>query len=578
MKKIIFVKNVFLFLLVQFILTNSYSTATTQHSLKQEESNAQPALLNSASKSVKTLQETIKDIESLMPDLKTEMEKRFKKLEKISALDKKDPNRKIKKAKKAYEEVKKTFENNKNDIEVLNDISSELKKITKKPDSGRFEIEDFTTDREQEFIKIAHKIRAEEGLKDENLVSEKKDQSSVALSGDDERLRPADQFQIRRGEYILNVSGELSFDTDLKFNRNLISNKNRNKAEFAPELELNLNLTLPNKNFIYTQFSLEEEIEFKNSNTPDFSLDIQLDEAFLELQSFLHPDLTFSIGRQQIFEARRWLYNEKIDSAKLHFHLSSFVFDVVLSPDIDFISYVSYEFAKKSEIAGYVIFRDNEPAGTDSPVWVGLRSFGTLKNGGAEVKYWFEGAYVTGSVNTKPAQDVSGFAVDIGNTYIFRKVRFKPSFTVGYAFGSGDGNSGDSTDHNFRQTGLHSNKAKFGGISNFEYYGVLFDPELSNMHILTAGIGMRPNKKSSIDIVYHYYLQHKASKVIRDSDLKADPTGIDKELGHETDLILGYKGFKNVKLRLKSGYFIPGDGFIENDPAFLLSFDVKYAF
>jgi hypothetical protein len=37
--------------------------------------------------------------------------------------------------------------------------------------------------------------------------------------------------------------------------------------------------------------------------------------------------------------------------------------------------------------------------------------------------------------------------------------------------------------------------------------GERLDPELSNLLIFTGGIGIRPTRRSSIDLVYHHYLQ-----------------------------------------------------------------------
>ena len=78
-------------------------------------------------------------------------------------------------------------------------------------------------------------------------------------------------------------------------------------------------------------------------------------------------------------------------------------------------------------------------------------------------------------------------------------------------------------------------------MPDFLYYGELFDPELSNLLILTAGTGINMTEESSIDIVYHYYLQHKASDELRDAGIDAEPDGESKRLGSEIDLIIGYE-------------------------------------
>lgn len=111
--------------------------------------------------------------------------------------------------------------------------------------------------------------------------------------------------------------------------------------------------------------------------------------------------------------------------------------------------------------------------------------------------------------------------------------------TLGFAFGSGDSDPDTDVDRNFRQTGLHDNSGKFNGNTKFKYYGEVFDPELSNMMIWTAGAGIRPSKNTSLDVVYHHYSQVDRSDELRDVDIDPDPTGKSRDLGHAVDLIVG---------------------------------------
>jgi hypothetical protein len=84
----------------------------------------------------------------------------------------------------------------------------------------------------------------------------------------------------------------------------------------------------------------------------------------------------------------------------------------------------------------------------------------------------------------------------------------------------------------------------------------------------------------SIDLVYHYYVQTEASDELRDSNIDADPNGINKSLGSEIDLILGYEQ-KEEKLAvaLSFGYFIPGSAFSSDaENGFLTKLVMAYAF
>jgi alginate production protein len=100
------------------------------------------------------------------------------------------------------------------------------------------------------------------------------------------------------------------------------------------------------------------------------------------------------------------------------------------------------------------------------------------------------------------------------------------------------------------------------------------------MSIITAALGVNPSEETSIDLVYHYYRQAKASEEIRDSAIDADPDGINKSLGHEIDLILGYEALsEKVAVGLFFGYFIPGDAFPpDSGNAFLTKILMEYEF
>src|SRR6058998_1637039 len=64
---------------------------------------------------------------------------------------------------------------------------------------------------------------------------------------------------------------------------------------------------------------------------------------------------------------------------------------------------------------------------------------------------------------------------------------------------SGDESPNDRHNNQFRQSGLHTNETRFGGLSKFKIYGEALDPELSNIEIFTAGVGFRPFSNVFVD-------------------------------------------------------------------------------
>jgi alginate production protein len=158
--------------------------------------------------------------------------------------------------------------------------------------------------------------------------------------------------------------------------------------------------------------------------------------------------------------------------------------------------------------------------------------------------------------------------------------RFKPSVTVGFAFGSGDVDSSGRAHRGFRQTGLHDNSDKLNGTTSVRYYGELFNPELSNLMVFTVGAGIRPTKKVSMEIIYHHYWQDRAHDELKDSDIDADPDGVNRELGAEFDAVLVLRNIFNFTIEASFGVFVPGKAFSsdEDESAFLGSVRTIYTF
>jgi len=226
---------------------------------------------------------------------------------------------------------------------------------------------------------------------------------------------------------------------------------------------------------------------------------------------------------------------------------------------------------REIELEGYVIVRDDRDADRRRLVFLGVRSRGEPVE---DLDYWFELGYVGG--RDGPSR-VRGWGVDLGVTYELQ-VGPKPALTLGLAFGSGDRNPEDGLDRSFRQTGLQENEGDFGGSASFRYYGEVLDPELSNLAIVTVGLGVRPGEQFSLDLVYHYYLQHRASTALR-SALDAEPSGRSPHLGHGLDLIVGLEEiWARLDVKAVLGYFWPGAAFPGSDGAWLVGAEVQFRF
>jgi alginate production protein len=191
------------------------------------------------------------------------------------------------------------------------------------------------------------------------------------------------------------------------------------------------------------------------------------------------------------------------------------------------------------------------------------------------VGYWLDLAWVHGDerrnafeelsrdrsvVEERNDLEVSGWAFDLGLTWLLPG-RLEPRIFAGYARGSGDRPRDHGTDRSFRQTGLEENEAGFGGVERFSHYGVLLDPELSNLGIVTAGAGISLLRSSSLDLVYHHYRLIEPAEELLDARVDVALDGRHRDVGHEVDLVLAIEEWERLELELILSAFRAGDAF-----------------
>ena len=359
------------------------------------------------------------------------------------------------------------------------------------------------------------------------------------------------------------------------------------EAEFYPsdyfeaflELELNANVPLLD--------------EFGDQST---DVALSLSEAYGD---FIYPlddyDLFVRLGRQRYVDDREWLYDDNLDAARLFFGTDntwveiSAVYEGFVPRDIwnddsldskrdranYYIAYVKHKPISELDLSAFVIKREDKEFNSstgDFPLYLGIHSDGKFFD--RRLRTWLEFAHVRGE---DFGEDIDAYGFDIGGRYTF-DLPFEPRVTLGYAFGTGDGNQGDGEARDFRQTGLQGNQASFGGVTGFEYYGVLLDPELSNLHIPTLGVGISPTPESSLDIVYHHYRQVEPTDFLFDSGIDIDPDGFERTVGNEIDVVAGYEFENGFEIEAIFAYFMPGNAFdFDAEDAFSFQLFLDYA-
>jgi alginate production protein len=375
----------------------------------------------------------------------------------------------------------------------------------------------------------------------------------------------------------LEAEREENFDLDL----------DKQKDETSVEPRLSMSLSYTPKETIQAYLNVEASYLFidDDRDLKDDEKRLQVKQAFLSF-SGLPDGATVKLGRQRFRDEREWLADEELDGIRLFHHISRFAGEVSaarrndrdLLNDQEFDKVDNYFLrglfaANKDQRADLYLLGQNDRRDNDEDrLYLGLYSGGEPLD---DLDYWLNLAYLWGEADSN---DIRAYGVDVGGTYVF-DVAFDPSITLGYAYGSGDAEPDDGRDGNFRQTGLQDNTARLNGLIRLKYYGETVDPELSNLQIASAGVGIRPTKSTSLDLVYHNYRQVEASTQVRDWELRKDPNGRSTDIGYGVDLVAGYRIKPHYKGSLIFGHFRPGSAFDDDaDDAYYAELELMYEF
>ncbi|TJZ89873.1 hypothetical protein FA743_17465 [Paracoccus gahaiensis] len=295
-------------------------------------------------------------------------------------------------------------------------------------------------------------------------------------------------------------------------------------------------------------------------------------------QAYLRYDgaVELRVGRWLYRDEREWLIDENIDGVLARVEMGKVRVDALagrvgwvprelFEPDSrgDRIAYAGLlaevEAADDIHVAGFALLGDDRERGGGEQLSLGLRSWGELDAG---ISYWADAGLSRGEAE---GRRLKGYGFDLGATRLWEDHDLQPRLTLGWAQGSGDGDPSDGTDRTYRQTGLQSNEGRLGGFAKLKYYGEALDPDLGNLRIATAAVGVTPGEHLSIDLVYHHYRLLEAA-------------GGEAHLGDAIDLVLGFRPTDALEVDAAFGWFSGGDGDTAPQRAFAGRIEVEYAF
>jgi alginate production protein len=340
------------------------------------------------------------------------------------------------------------------------------------------------------------------------------------------------------------------------------------------------------------EYPIQEELQIQLPNgdvkvTQGREPTLLVEQLLLTVRNVIAP-FEINLGRRNYEDDRHWVFDGSIDVASLSYRHENVRGELMVGRDLLWsldalrkikkpltemaMLYADYRGFDNNVLAAYVMKR-RDPLGQEgAPVNWSLRASGKPS---ATFSYWLEAALQRGK--DENGQKFKASAFDVGGTYRFADWPFDPNVTLSYAYGSGDGSPDDGINQEFRQTGLQTNEAKYIGLSKFKAYGEMLDSELSNMKIVTLGLGARLQPGISVDMIYHRYRLDALASEIRNWGLTAQMNTLpgsatkpqSKEMGQEVDLVIGFRGLFDIRrlgLDLRIGRFFPGAAFRRADP------------
>ncbi|MHC5064869.1 MAG: alginate export family protein [Planctomycetota bacterium] len=377
------------------------------------------------------------------------------------------------------------------------------------------------------------------------------------------------------------LGGQGSFKSEYDDEFDLNESNDRDRAKLRSEGKLDLLLIMDDRaSFVLIEgkFKRTDRLREGDRNTTENQWSLSRAYAYLRFSDLFR----LQFGRQDFDEEREWLYDEVLDGVRIRsswnawdLELSASTGREVLMPKNStddtstYAAIVRYHLNDDHHLSAYAIDRDDRSADDFEPFLYGLRSYAKPRRG---LGHWVELAAAAGDDG---GRSIDGAAFDFGAFYRF-DLPWRPTLIAGYASSSG---KRDSNRHaGFRQTGLQDNNAKFGGVTSYKYYGEVLEPMLANLQISTLGLGIRPHRAFSMDLLFHTYRMDVASSSLVDSNLRTMPNGDSRDVGWAADMVTGYRYFNRLSAELVLGHFSPGRAFDNRDNALKLEFQLRLKF
>jgi alginate production protein len=407
------------------------------------------------------------------------------------------------------------------------------------------------------------------------------------LTEREDKRRPLVPWSVEIGGRPLTVGGEYEIEI-LGLRGDVFEEdaEDDDRVFFAQGLEVETFYTFGEPLSIFAQVRVAMEEDLVSHAGEEISdAFVERGEMWLASEDIFGSGVSFDVGHLDFEDDRRWWWDDELDAARATYEIGDFEITMAVGRELfaersdqggvepededvlRVIGEASWDWRwghslqgfllyqddrSSSERIGEVVARDREDDDDARLTWLGARAIGAIDLGAPGlVGYWLDLAWVDGDERRNEFEDVSrrrsvveerigrhlsGWAFDAGVTWLLPG-RLEPRLFAGYARGSDE----------FRQTGIEENEAGFGGVERFAHYGVLLDPELANLAVVTVGGGISLFQSSSLDFVYHRYRLVDRADALVDATFDAPLDARHRELGDEVDLVLALEEWERLE-------------------------------
>ncbi|GAB4351140.1 MAG: alginate export family protein [Candidatus Abyssubacteria bacterium] len=387
-------------------------------------------------------------------------------------------------------------------------------------------------------------------------------------------------------------SGAIGFDDDINEN-DWITQRTRVNVDAKLSGGVRGFVELQSYDFWGTEAEVAEEIDgfedgFLSSTTGGAEDDVDLYQAYIEMNDIADYPFMLRIGRQELVYGREWLvgnndagvdffglsfdavkasYNDdlfQIDAwwSKLEENTAPSASEVEQDGDVDFYGvYGTYKGLEDIAIDGYWLFvRDGVDSGSGFDNLklhtVGARGAGMWDLGAGVLDANIEAAFQFG--DNGEDGDYEGWAFNAMAGYTFNDVQWSPRLEGEYVYFSGDDDAADEDSEEFVRlfSDVHYGELNLGGT---------LDAAATNLHIFKIGGSIVPVERLTLKADFYYFLLAED-----DEEGGATTFGIDQGTasaddnpGYELDIVADYQYTEDLNLRVGWAHFFADDA-IEN--------------